>query len=371
MARPHPALIDIAAGRPAGVVADDDAFVDSALEHRMAGLALWAAGHDMLALGAGARQRLAALKLEAAAHAAKVEQAAATTVATLRAHGWDAAMFKGIATERRWYPESGTRPAADVDLWIAPAHASRLDAIVDVLAPDHPLGGRAQALAAAGHIQSIDLVSDDIGVDLHTDPIKIGISLPSIDELWERLEPLPLGDTTVNALDAEASLLQAAIHLQKDRFSRLNGYADVARIAAAADLDWEWIQSFAAEIGLAVHLNESLRVVASTLGIDLPVTASPRSLLWRAAWPERTRLRGAVGLTRRVRTHYWIPFTIAGRRRDALKWWLRIIFPPPPMVGYLHPDTSGPYLWRLVQYRARLVRDRSRRNRRQRRHSEL
>ena len=62
MAAPHPALIDIAAGRCAGTVGDEDAFVDSALEHRMAGLALWAADNGMLIAGAAARRRLAALK---------------------------------------------------------------------------------------------------------------------------------------------------------------------------------------------------------------------------------------------------------------------------------------------------------------------
>lgn len=371
MARPHPALIDIAAGRAAGSVGDDDAFVESALEHRMAGLALWASGEGLVAVGAGARQQLAALKLEAAAHAAQVEAAAATAVTTLRRVGWDAAIFKGIATEKRWYPETGTRPTADVDLFLSPETQRDLNAVVAALAPGHPLAGKAQALTDAGFIQSVDTVVDGVGVDLHVDPIKVGISLPGIERLWERQEKLKIGSLEVGGLDAEASLLQAAIHLQKDRFARLHGYADIARIAATPELDWDWIQSCAADLGLAVHLNETLRVVAGTLGIELPVARRHRSRLWRAIWSERTRLRGAVGMTRQVRTHYWIPFTIRGRRRDAFRSWWRVLFPPAEMVAYLHPETRGPYLWRLAQYRSRLAWERHRRNREQRRGAAL
>lgn len=337
----------------------------------MAGLALWAATNGDLVVGAAARQRLAAIKLAATVHGAKVASAAATTVAVLRAHGWDAALFKGIATERRWYPESGTRPAADADLLLDAAGAANVNGIIDTLAAGHVLSGRAQALVDHGFIQSVDFVIEDIWIDLHIDPIKIGIPLPGIEQLWERHDVLMFDSTKIRALDAEASLLQAAIHLQKDRFSRLHGFADVARIAQEPDLDWAWIQGFAEEIGLSMHLNESLRVVSETLGIDLPVATGKRSRVWRVIWGERTRLAGSVGMTRRVRTHYWIPFTIPGRRWEALKWWMRLVFPPTVLIDYLHPDSRGPYLRRILQYRLRLARERHRRNRDQRREGEI
>jgi len=371
MARPHPALIDIAAGRAARTVDNEVAFVESALEHRMAGLASWAAANGTLTVGPEARQTLAALKLAAAAHNVKVEAATVKTIGTLRSAGWDAAIFKGVATEMRWYPERGTRPTADVDLMLNPRSRANIDEIVRLLAPGHALSGRAQLLVDGGLIQSIDIPVGDIWVDLHTDPIKVGIRLPGIERLWARRDKILIDSMEVAALDAEASLFQAAIHLQKDRFSRLYGFTDVAQIAAGSDLDWDWIQNYAADTGLAIHLNESLRVVADTLGIDLPVLPGKDSRVWRAIWPERSRLRGGVGMTRRVRAHQWIPLTMPGRRRDALRWWGRVVFPPAEIVDYMHPDTSGPYPWRLIQYRSRLAYQRHRRNREQRRRSDI
>ncbi len=372
MAYPHPALIEIAAGRTAGAVADADsaALVESALQHRMAGLAFAAAEVGALEIDAEARHRLASVKLAAAAHNTKVEHAAQSVIAALRNNGWDAALFKGVATARRWYPEPGTRPTADVDLLLAPTSRNRIDEILAHLAPGHGLRGKAQHLFDAGRIQSIDFIWDDVWIDLHNDPIKVGVELPDLDRLWPRMETIDLSGFPALALDTESTLLQSAIHLQKDRFSRLHGFADIARIAAAG-VDWDWVQRFAAGVGLRIHFNEALRVVAEVLSIPLPYDRAATSRLWKAIWPERSTLRGDVGLTRKVRTHYWIPMTMPGRRLDALKWWSRIVVPPADLVEYLHPDTSGPYPLRVLQYRSRLARARHRRNQEQRRAGEL
>ncbi|MCP3975324.1 MAG: hypothetical protein GY720_12640, partial [bacterium] len=58
MARPHPSLYDIAAGRAVRPVAESEAFVESAVEHRMAGLALWAAAQSDFGLDAVGKQVL-------------------------------------------------------------------------------------------------------------------------------------------------------------------------------------------------------------------------------------------------------------------------------------------------------------------------
>ncbi|NND02655.1 MAG: hypothetical protein HKN91_07700 [Acidimicrobiia bacterium] len=370
MAYPHPALIEIAAGRPGGVVADQATFVESALEHRMAGLAFEAAHGGDVEIDSAARRALAGAKLAGAAHNARVEAAAAGLVKRMRDQGWDGAVFKGIATAKRWYPEPGTRPTADVDLLLSPGTSNQIDEVLAHFAPTHGLAGKAQRLFDAGRIQSIDFEWDDVWIDVHTDPIKVGIDLPGIAAMWGRLDKIELAGVEVSVLDSEATLLQAAVHLQKDRFSRLHGFADIARIAAAG-LDWEWVQGFADELGLRIHFNEALRVVSDVLAVDLPYDRSVKSRLWRAIWSERTRLRGDVGLTRKVRTHYWIPMTMPGRRADAVRWWSRIVIPPGDIVDYMHPDTSGPYPLRVLQYRSRLARERHQRNRDQRRDGAL
>ncbi len=361
MARPHPSLYDIAAGRPVRPVLDSASFVDSAVEHRMAGLALWAATQTDFGLDATGKQVLAAHKLQVAAQSARLKATAASVLAELHDRGMEAAVFKGVATESRWYPEPGTRPAADIDVFLDPASHGRLDEIVEIFQPAHALAGAAQRLFRAGRLQGFDVDHNGIWVDFHTDPIKVGVPIGRIDELWGRTAVSDLGGLECRVLDAETSLLQAVIHLEKDRFSELQGFVDVALIAAG-EVDWTWLQSFARDAGLGVHLNQGLRVVAEALELDIPFDAGQSSAVWQRLWPEDSRLLGKAGMTRKVRTHYWIPFTMRGRRREALKWWSHLVFPSSEKIAYLHPEAKGPYLWKLLSYRGKLAWSRHRRN---------
>ena len=370
MARPHPALIEIVAGRQAAPPADEMEFVESAGEHRLAGLAFWAAEEGFIELGTAARRDLAGAKLAIVAHNRKVAGAAASLMSELEAAGHQAAIFKGVASESRWYPESGTRPSTDADLLLRPGGGD-LDALIRELVPDHPLEGRISRLVERGHIQSIDFQWNGIWIDLHFDPFKVGVPLPGLDRLWDHLGEVELDGGVLRALGPEVSLLQAALHLQKDRFSRLYGFADVAFIAASPGLDRELARGLAGDFGLAVHFNETLAVVGDVLRLPIPYDPGLRSAVWRAIWPERSRLRGTVGMTRRVRTHYWIPFTMRGRRLDAFRFWYRKVVPPGDIVDYMHPDTSGPYPLRVIQYRSRLIKERHARNREQRRAGQI
>jgi len=370
MARPHPALIEIVAGRKAPPPADEMEFVNSAGEHRLAGLAFWAAEAGFIELGTAARRKLAGAKLATVAHNRKVAGAAASLMSELEDAGHHVAIFKGVATESRWYPEPGTRPSTDADLLLRPGGGD-LDTLIGRLVPDHPLRGRINVLVERGYVQSIDFQWKGIWIDLHFDPFKVGIPLPGLDSLWDQLGDVELDGGIFQALGAEASLLQAAIHLQKDRFSRLYGFADVAFIAGSPGLDWELARGLAGDLGLAVHFNETLAVVGDVLRLPIPSDPRLHSAVWRAIWPERSRLRGSVGMTRRVRTHYWIPFTMRGRRIDALRFWYRKVVPPSDIVDYMHPDTSGPYPLKVIQYRSRLVKERHARNREQRRAGQI
>ncbi len=361
MARPHPSLYDIAAGRTVRPVAESEAFVESAVEHRMAGLALWATTKADFGLDAAAKQVLAAHKLQVAAQSIRLKAIITSVLHALGSHGMAAAVFKGVATESRWYPGPGTRPAADIDLFLDPASHGRLDEIIQLFQPSHALAGAAQRLFGARLLQGFDVDHDGIWVDVHTDPIKVGVPLPRVGELWERTEVEDLDGIECRVLDKETSLLQAMIHLEKDPFSELQALVDAARIVDAG-VDWDWLQSFARDAGLGVHLNQGLRVVGEALDLEIPFDPAQSSTLWRRLWPEESRLLGKAGMSRKVRTHYWIPFTMKGRRREALRWWSRLVFPPPEMIAYLHPEAKGPYLWKLLSYRGKLAWSRHRRN---------
>jgi len=374
VSRPHPALLDVAAGRPVSGVADPKTLVASAAEHRMLGLL-----HDAVttqgvafpeALSAGLAQHRLAIRVSNQMlwrELIHIDEVAAQ-------HGIDLAAFKGVTSETRWYGGEGLRPCADIDVFVAPSHLGRIGELVGLLQPDHPVAGTIQAMIDGGAVQGVDLhLPTGVAIDVHQEPIKLGIPVRQLDLIWRTTSTVstPNG-VEIRVLGPEVALVQALLHLQKDRFSYLLGFVDVARIIGGSDIDWELVDRFVRGEGLALHTYESLRVVASWLDLDVPIPPSGylARRLWNAAWPASSRLQGHVGMSRMVRTRYWIPFTMKGRRWEAFRWWWRLIFPPMRLVAYLHPDTRGPYLWRLVSFRTRLAWERHRRNREQRRRGE-
>ena len=367
--RPHPALRDLAAGRPLRPPRDVDALISSAIEHRMQGL-LWStvlAGE--LTPDPAARRRLAQEDGRIRVWQRRLETALTRVSAQLAVVGVEVAAFKGITTSARWYDRDGERPCTDLDLLLSPADVARAGEVVRLLQPSHPLAGEAQALVDAGVLQSFDIRLDDgVFVDLHVDLLKLGVPSRSSELVWERSEPLRLRDGSVaRVIDAESMLVQLLTGLTRDRFRYLIGYADVARLLAREELDWAVIDELVRAEGLEAPAYLALDAVTDTLGIPAPAHPRPggwRAAAWRRLWPEAIRLQGDLGRLRSRNRQRWLPLLAHGRAREGLTAFRRFLFPAPELVGYYFPGTSGGYLSRTALGRLRHLRQRRGRERR-------
>jgi hypothetical protein len=159
-------------------------------------------------------------------------------------------------------------------------------------------------------------------------------------------------------LDAETSLVHFLLHLNVDRFARLGQVTDVLRLSERADLDWYAIDELVNAEGLDVPVYLSLNAVLSPFGWQVPVDipSGPEAWLWSNFWPERSRFLGADGARWRLRQR-WIPFLTRGRKFEAARWLVKSSFPPPEVLAFYHPDTSGPYFWRVFASRVRYQRN--------------
>jgi hypothetical protein len=356
LARPHPALIEIAAGRPVTEVADAPELVRSAFEHKMGGLLSTRVAAGELVLEDQWHQILLRHDVRNWARHTRLKDGLVKVQSQLAEIGVPVATGKGVTAEARWYDRPGERTCFDVDIIISPSDLLRVDDILARLAPDHPLRGAAPQLVAADRLLSMNLDVDGTPVDLHFDMLKLDL-LASKQRalLWERRTPFRFADgAAVDVLDAETSLIQLLLQLNKDSFSYLLGFADVARICEREELDWGFIDGFMRAEGIDSHLYSALDVVARTLGIRTPVR--PRARGWRAAWwrlvwRPRHRLQGDDGIIRSQRRNWWLPLTARGRTGDAIRALVGRLFPPTPLLSYYYPDTRGPYLWRLLSGR--------------------
>jgi hypothetical protein len=280
--------------------------------------------------------------------------------------GVQTAVAKGVAAEQRWFDRTGERPCRDIDLLLEPGARDRVADVIAELQPAHPLRTAIAASVRAGTLQSVDLVVDDVAIDLHADLLKVEIPTRGRQALWSRthLMPSPTG-SSVRVIDAETSLIHFAIHLNKDRFARLLGYADIARLMARESLDWDFIREFVRGEGLRIPVFNSLHAVSAAL--ELPSPPVPREVrglrarAWHRLWPAQRRLSGYVGLGTGQHRQLWIPWLAEGRTWESVRWWIRRrALPPGDLLQVYDPDVEGPYVVRLAVGRVRGWRNRRR-----------
>lgn len=355
MARPHPALVELAAGRPLPPVPDTAALLASAREHRMVGLLRSQVMTGEL-MGMDLPEWVFSHDLVTRAHHRRLWATLDRLGQRLGDHGIEVAIMKGVAAEARWYDRQGERPCADLDLLIAPHHRHRVGRAVGLIQPDHPLRPCVQDLVERGLLQSVELETEDgTWIDLHVDALKLGV--PSQRGLiWDRCLAVELpgdGRGTVRALDAETSFVHFLLHLTKDRFRFLLGFVDIAHILERESLDFAFVEHFVRAEGLEVHYASALDVVTSTLGLEPGTRARPtgvRAGLWRVVWHPSIRLQGELGVVRFRHRQVWIPLMARGRLRPALCFAARRLVPSPTLVEYRRPG-AGRSWWRLNRER--------------------
>ncbi|HVM20339.1 MAG TPA: nucleotidyltransferase family protein [Egibacteraceae bacterium] len=358
--QPHPILLDIARSQKPRAVVDPDALIASAIDHRMTGLLWDEVDAGRVALPAGHANDLARRDLWTRGHHRKLWATAELIRSRLESVGAQGAIFKGVAAEQRWYGRQGARPCTDLDVLLRPEDLRRCHEVLAALQPDNRVTPSAIKLFRTGMLQSIDLVIDGIEVDFHGDLLKLDVPARQNALFWKRTQEIP-GSQGLRTIDAETSLVQFVLHLNKDRFARLVGYVDVARVLSD-DLDWAAIAAMFDAEGLREVGRCTLDRVVETLALPVHPLAAPtgwRSRMWHQLWPPEHTLEGGAGLLRLQHRLLWLPWLARGRPPEALRWWLRRrVLPPSDLVDYQHPYTRGPYLWRLVTGRLRRFRER-------------
>lgn len=355
MGAPHPALLDLVAGRALPAIGDSSALVRSAVDHRVHGL-LWSAVRaGEVALDAPDRLALAGHAVATRSLQSRIWAALDRVAPAAAALGVDIATVKGVTAEARWYDAEGERPCRDLDLLVAPHHLDRVGALIRHLDPLHPLAGDVQALVDAGRLQSVQVVVADVPVDIHLDLFKLGVPSRQRDAIWQGTVPFPLPSGGIVAvLDAETALVHFLVHMNKDRFRWLLGYADVVHLLQRTTVDWDRVDVLAAGDGLEVPVRRSLAAVLDGLGLPRQGPAPLpgwRDVAWQRLWSERVRLQGDLGVVRFRHRQALLPALAPGRAPEALGLWARKLFPDPDLVTYSNGAEKGGYVRRLTSGR--------------------
>jgi hypothetical protein len=357
MARLDRRLFDVAAGRPPPGGRVDRALLDSAAEHRMVGLLITLIRAGTATPEPHLLDRLVELDYTMWARSTLLIDTCLAVAEQADRLGISLAFVKGPVFESRWYGRVGERPAIDLDVLVAPWQMPDVPRLVEALHPGHSLQGALPGLIDRRIIQSVDLGYRGIPVDLHLDPLKLEVTWSRCPEaFWERLDSVELRPGgNVPTMDSAASLVLAAIELNKDHFRSLLAYCDVARIARSPDLDWQRVAQLCETEGLQPSVGATLAEVGRRLDearlIAMQARMGGRRWLWHVVWPPSSRLLGREAHVRFRLRRLLLP-AVNGRVTEALVGWLKRLFPPRSLVEFYYPDVRGPYLIRLLRGRA-------------------
>ncbi len=288
------------------------------------------------------------------------------------AHRVAAVPYKGPTVALRCYGDLALRPFRDLDFLVRPDDLATAHQVLvaDGYRPWPPRTPRQQTAIRTTWHEDAFWRDDDI-VELHWALAPREFPLPlDLDDVWARLEPLPLGRTPIRTLCAEHLLFVLCTHGAKHCWERLGWICDVAELLRSTPgLDLDGGLERARDLGVHRMVLLAFRLARDLLDAPLPGTVARRvqgdGAVARLADHVESALFRHVPSPPRDRAEL-SPFHLRARERwrDRLRYCAQVALTPTPgdWAWLRLPDALYPlyYLVRpirlAVKYGARLIR---------------
>ena len=272
----------------------------------MGGLVGWWIEQGRIDAPSPSRERFAQHLDHSRRRAALLHGELARVIAALQEEGVDLLVLKGIHTGVVYFPDPGTRPAADLDVLIRPEERSLAAAALSragfIEARRTTFGARSEWTFGPQRVHSVELEHPDNpwSVDLHTSLERWyfrGVRRSLGEEVFERTGEIRIADQQARVLgqpDLCAFLaLHASYELVKVRLIRLVELALVARHdTRQATLDWDELLGHVRRTRTERFVYPAWALVEDLLPDTVPPTVLDE--LARAATPRQLRVVAAV-----------------------------------------------------------------------------
>jgi putative nucleotidyltransferase-like protein len=282
----------------AGEVVDWELVAELAIRNRVVGF-VKPALENANPRGGGPAARLQESLFETLAEVALLEAELQKIVGVLRAESIPVMVFKGPALARTVYPAPHLRPYHDIDLNV---HIHDLERSLKALeaAGYTKLSGEPVASSSAG-IRSGTIAPFEVKlegalgiakIELHTDPLQLGILTACEEDRWARSEPLP-GSPGALMLSPSDQITQLALHVHKHGYNRLIWLKDIdLMLRSGRSIEWDLVSSVAQAEGISAAVWYALLMAQHLLQAPSPSAAMetlrpalPLRRLYSALWP--------------------------------------------------------------------------------------
>jgi len=328
----------------------ESGFVLSALEHRLSGLLATELLERPDDFEPAVTRLVAGADMVSRSTNASLTDLAYDLAETLAHADIESTVLKGIGVEACWYDRVGERLTSDLDLLVWTDGIEAVANAVRLIDPAYQHAHAVARLVAAGELQSVDLAVGRLRVDLHFDPLKLGVWTREPGEFRRTQQPVGnRGGVVVQTFGPECTLVELVLHVNKDSFAFLGSLVDISKVLRQSTIDWDLVHELVDANGLRVPFWRSLAFVAETLGQPVPTPPTlPRvqSTVWSKTWSKDHVLQGNEGRIRAPKRQRMLPLTIMGRPQDVAR----------EMSRRLHPNRELYVVQGIKPKRMRLLR---------------
>jgi hypothetical protein len=252
--------------------------------------------------------------------------------------GIDVVPYKGIVLAEVYYGDMALRQSGDMDLFVRRHEVARIkNAVRDLgYTPRLPIPADAEEdYMASGYECSFDSPAGKNLLELQwaLQPRFYAVDF-DMNGLFERAADVAVAGRRVKTPSPEDLLLVLSVHAAKHVWGRLIWLCDIAQILKRKNLNWDWVQARARELGIERILHITLLLANRFLGTAIPAPIEKSIFADRTAraLAEEIAAGVAAGASYEAEqiAYFRLMMRLRERRADRLRFLARLTFTPGP-----------------------------------------
>lgn len=252
--------------------------------------------------------------------------------------GIEAIPYKGVVMSEVHYGDMALRRSGDMDLFVRKRDIGRIKNAVRELGyvpRVHIPEDAEQAYIESGYECTFDSAAGKNLLELQwaLQPRFYAVDF-DMEEMFERAVAVAVAGRHMKTPSAEDLVLILSMHAAKHVWGRLIWLCDIAQIVKRENVDWDWIQSQARELGIQRILHITLLLAKSLLGSVIPGAIESVVLSDEAAqiFAEQIALSVAAGVVYEEEkiSYFRLMMRLRERCIDRLRFLSRLMFTPGP-----------------------------------------
>src|SRR6202051_222451 len=246
--------------------------------------------------------------------------------------------YKGLALSEAYYGDMAQRESGDIDLFVRRGDVRRIKEAIRELGYTTriPIPEEAEEdYLDSGYECAFDSPAGCNLIELQwaLQPRFYAVDY-DMDGLFERAVNVSVAGRRVKTPSSEDLLLVLSVHAAKHVWGRLIWLCDIAQILKRENLDWDWVQSRARQLGIERILRLTPLFVTRFCATAIPAPIESAVLSDRAARDFADEVAAAVirGVSyEQQQVHYFrLMMRLRERRLDRVRFLTRLTFTPGP-----------------------------------------